>query len=155
MLGGGEGRNGGYIHSVCLIQPPWYHIISVTLLYTFNTGIYTICRRAKMVKPREIKHWKDITPDMMSEEEAEGDDFIRHRPTWRSSSLNKFLEKLDSRFKAKHQKSLAKPRSYGSPSDKPASDDIPSWLLTTDTQSSTTEVINSDHESEVDSEEDQ
>ena len=27
-------------------------------------------RRAKVVKAREIKIWKDITPEMMSEEEA-------------------------------------------------------------------------------------
>ena len=88
-------------------------------------------RRAKVVKAREIKNWKDITPEMMSEEEAEGDEFIRHRPSWRSSSLNKLLEKLDNRFKAKNKKSLAKPRSYGIPSDKPAPDNTPTWMLTT------------------------
>ena len=33
-----------------------------------------------MVKAKEAKIWKQVTPDMMSEEEAEGDEFIRHRP---------------------------------------------------------------------------
>ena len=31
-----------------------------------------------MVKAKEAKIWKQVT--MMSEEEAEGDEFIRHRP---------------------------------------------------------------------------
>ena len=48
-------------------------------------------------------------------EEGDNDSFIRHRPSWRSSSLNRLLEKLENRYKSKHPNSLAKPRTYGDP----------------------------------------
>ena len=50
-----------------------------------------------MVKAKEAKKWKLITPesDIMSEEE-DGDLFVHHRPSWRSDTLNRFLEKLPS-----------------------------------------------------------
>ena len=44
-------------------------------------------RRAKMVKAKEENHWKQVTPDMMSEEEDENGEFIRHRPQWRYTSF--------------------------------------------------------------------
>ena len=50
-------------------------------------------------------HWKQVTPDMMSEEDENGE-FIRHRPQWRSTSFNVFVEKLDKRYKLKHEKTL-------------------------------------------------
>ena len=76
---------------------------------------------------------KKVTPDMMSEEEADDTEFIRHRPSWRSQVFNRFIEKLDSRFKSKHSsKSLAKPRSYGTPHGKPAPGCIPSWMKSED-----------------------
>ncbi len=59
---------------------------------------------AKVVKARESVVWKVITPDMMSEEEDEGEEFIRHRPDWRSASLNRFIEKLEQCFKSKSSK---------------------------------------------------
>ena len=37
-----------------------------------------------MMKTKEKTHWKDVTADMMSEEEPDGDEFIRHCPSWRS-----------------------------------------------------------------------
>lgn len=37
-------------------------------------------RRAKMVKAKEENHWKQVTPDMMSEEEDQNGEFIRHHP---------------------------------------------------------------------------
>lgn len=66
---------------------------------------------------------------MMSEEEEEGDTFIRHKPSWRSDTLNQFLEKLESCFKDKHPKSLAKPRKYGEPVEKNVPSGIPSWMI--------------------------
>jgi len=86
-------------------------------------------RRSKMVKAREAKSWKLVSPDMMSEEEAEGDDFVRHRPSWRSATLNRFFEKLENRYKSKHEKTLAKPRRYGNPVQREAPPGIPSWML--------------------------
>ena len=82
-----------------------------------------------MVKAKEAKIWKFITPHVMSEEEEEGDSFIRHWPSWRSDTLNQFLEKLERRFKDKHPHSLAKPRTYGEPVQKKAPTGIPSWMV--------------------------
>ena len=72
---------------------------------------------------------------MMSEEEdseAGDSEFIRHRPQWRSHQFNRFINKLDKRFKSKHAKSLAKPRSYGSPNSAPAPMGVPSWMTLED-----------------------
>ena len=78
-----------------------------------------------MVKKKE---WKHVTPDMMSEEDNNSE-FIRHSPSWRSQPLNQFLKKLETRFKLKHEKSLAKPRSYGSQKNISAPIGIPSWMI--------------------------
>ena len=45
---------------------------------------------------------------MMSEEEEEGDSFIRHRPSWRSEEFNKFFDMLDERYSEKDPKTKAK-----------------------------------------------
>ena len=37
-----------------------------------------------MMKTKEKTHWKDVTADMMSEEEPDGDESIWHCPSWRS-----------------------------------------------------------------------
>ena len=37
---------------------------------------------------------------MMSEEEKDGDVYIRHQPSYRSNTLNKFIKKLDQRLEA-------------------------------------------------------
>ena len=54
---------------------------------------------------------------MMSEEEKDGDVYIRHQPSYRSNTLNKFIKKLDQRLEAdinrkKHPRLL---RTLGSP----------------------------------------
>ena len=82
-----------------------------------------------MVKTTEMKYWKHVTPDMMSEEEPDGDEFVRHSPSWQSWRFKGFLDKLDHRFKSKHTNSLAKPRSYGTPREKATPDGIPSWMI--------------------------
>ena len=103
-----------------------------------------------MVKAKEENHWKQVTPDMMSEEEDENGEFIRHRPQWRSTSFNVFVEKLDKRYKLKHEKTLAKPRSYGTVNaDKISPANIPSWMI--DSTLTDPEPIDSDSN---DSEED-
>jgi len=48
-------------------------------IVVFCTQIYE--RRAKQVKDREQDYWKQIMPDMMSDEEKQGDMFICHHPT--------------------------------------------------------------------------
>ena len=43
--------------------------------------------------------WRDITPDMMTEEETAGEEgYIHHQPDWRSTHFNSFTRKLDSRL---------------------------------------------------------
>ena len=85
-----------------------------------------------MVKAREKTHWKEVTADMMSEEEPDGDEFVRHRPSWRSPFLNRFVAKLENRFIKKNAKSLAKPRRYGSIINRLAPTGIPSWMKGSD-----------------------
>jgi len=72
----------------------------------------------------EAKRWAEITPEMMSEEELDEDNkvYIRHPPEYRSSTLNKFIEKLDERveagFKGVHprmQRLLGSPRKRSPP----------------------------------------
>ena len=45
---------------------------------------------------------------MMSEEEEEGDSFIRHQPSWSSEEFNNFLDMLDERYSKKDSKTTAK-----------------------------------------------
>ena len=46
---------------------------------------------------KEQFHWKDVTADMMSDEERVGDIYVRHPPSYRSEKFHKFLMKLDER----------------------------------------------------------
>ncbi len=50
----------------------------------------------------EASKWTEITPEMISEEELDEENklYIRHPPTYRSRTLNKFIEKLDKRVEA-------------------------------------------------------
>ena len=61
------------------------------------------------MKTKEKTHWKDVTADMMSEEEMDGGEYILHHPSWRSPFLNSFLTIPENRLIKKHGKSLAKP----------------------------------------------
>ena len=45
--------------------------------------------------------WAEVTPDLMSEEEKEGDVYVRHPPSHRSDSSNKFIKKLDQQLDSK------------------------------------------------------
>ena len=64
----------------------------------------------------------------MSEEEEDGDGFVRHSFSWRSQVLNNFLLKLDKRFNTRNSKILAKKRVYGDIIEKPAPHNIPLWM---------------------------
>ena len=87
-------------------------------------------RRAKVLKKKsaELNLWRYITPDMMSEEEEDGDGFVRHSFSWRSHVLNSFLVKLDKRLSAGNPKVLLKKRVYGDILEKPAPDNVPLWM---------------------------
>lgn len=109
-------------------------------------------RRAKEVKASEIKYWKQVTPDMMSDEEKQGDIFIRHQPSYRSDKLSIFLSKLDNRFEKKSSHQPRVKRQMGSPAQK----DIPmfakNWMIaphlrnTTDTENNDSDNIDIDSE---------
>ena len=87
-------------------------------------------RRAKVLKKKsvELNLWRHITPDMMSEEEEDGDGFVRHSFSWRSQVLNNFLIKLDKRLNTGNPKILAKKRVYGDVIEKPAPANVPLWM---------------------------
>ena len=74
-----------------------------------------------MVKEgREVSLWADVTPDMMSEEEQDGEVYVRHAPSYRSNALNRFISKLDHRLDTDLPKT-SHPRldcRVGSPHDK-------------------------------------
>ena len=59
-------------------------------------------------KSVELKIWQHITPEMMSEEEEDGDGFVRLSLSWRSQTLNNFFVKLDKRLSMGNPKILAK-----------------------------------------------
>ena len=50
---------------------------------------------------KEFSHWKDVTAEMMSDEEKVDDIYIRHRPSYRSEKFCNLLIKLDERLAAK------------------------------------------------------
>ena len=121
-------------------------IVSMMYMYILpSICVQVYERRSQVVKPKEAKNWKFITPEMMSEEEEDGDSFIRHRPSWRSSTLNRFLEKLENRYKSKHPKSLAKPRTYGDPVQKIPPSGAPLWMVSPE-HSNEGLAAGSDHE---------
>ena len=67
----------GFVFIPCFVAslPP-----SFVYACTFVLQIYE--RRSNMIKGKEAKKWKFITPHMMSEEEEKGDSFVHHKPSW-------------------------------------------------------------------------
>lgn len=56
-------------------------------------------RRGKMVKEgREASLWAEVTPDMMSKEEQDGEVYVRHAPSYHLNALNRFISTLDHRL---------------------------------------------------------
>ena len=73
-----------------------------------------------MKAERETELWEGVTPDMMPEEEENGEVYVRHPPSYRSTNVNKFIHKLDSRLipKSKHprvERMLGSPRERSIP----------------------------------------
>ena len=67
----------------------------------------------------------------MSEEEENEDGFIRHRQSWRSQALNRFIEKIDNHLSKKSGKSTARRREYGDLCERPTPKDVPKWMIFT------------------------
>lgn len=67
----------------------------------------------KSGKEREL--WKDVTIDMMSDEEKRGEIYVRHPPAYRSTALSKFISKLDNRCDKKMSAHPRVKRNLGTP----------------------------------------
>ena len=68
-------------------------------LASISLKLHAYERKSRVVKvPKEERHWKEVTPEMMSDEERVGDKYVRHPPSFRSEKVSKFIEKLDSRL---------------------------------------------------------
>ena len=108
-----------------------------TILLSF-TQIYE--RRAKQVRDREQDYWKDVTPDMMSDEEKQGDVFVRHQPSYRSTTFTKFLNKLDKRAAAKSSHQPQTNRELGSPVEKPIPPMCKQWMINSELRKGQNEI---------------
>ena len=88
-------------------------------------------RRARFLRPgKESTAWAHITVEMMSDEEKDGDCFIRHPPSYRSEKLSKFLQKLDERADNKNKAGHARfSRRVGSPWTKPLPAGARKWMI--------------------------
>ena len=85
-----------------------------------------------MKEGREASLWGDVTPDMMSEEEKDGEVYVRHAPAYRSNSLNRFISKLDHRLDTDIPNKTSHPsleRRVGSPRDKPVPKGCKKWIV--------------------------
>ena len=83
----------------------------------------------KSTSEREKKYWSDVTAEMMSDEEKDGDTYVRHPPAYRSDQLNRFIEKLDSRLESTPSRHARHARVLGSPIQKLAPAGAKSWML--------------------------
>ena len=88
-------------------------------------------RRGKVVKEgRETELWSQVPPEMMSEEEEENGVFVRRPPSYRSDSLNTFIDKLEYRLdNLPSTNHLRAQRRLGSPIESEAPRGCKSWLL--------------------------
>ena len=66
---------------------------------------------------------------MMSDEEKQGDVFIRHQPSYRSTKLIKFLDKLDKRSAQKVTHQPRTNRQLGSPVKKEIPPTCKEWMI--------------------------
>ncbi|KAL5515342.1 hypothetical protein EMCRGX_G000497 [Ephydatia muelleri] len=96
-------------------------------------------QRSSVVKKKEKKYWDELDYRYMTDEsdgELDGKTVKEtHRPSWRSSALNKLIEKLDNRLVKKrgaHYMGFTRlPRSVGVSSLSNAPENAPAWAVTT------------------------
>lgn len=102
------------------------HHLPVPLCQSLN---FRQCKKAKQVTPAVAKYWKDVTVEMMLDEEKRGEIYVRHQPTYRSDTLNAYIKKLDkcsaeaSTFNAKF------PRVVGTPTKKAIPPSTKKWIV--------------------------
>ena len=79
--------------------------------------------------PEEQERWKDIDPNMMSDEETiDSQTLKRRRPDWRTESFNSFMDNLDRRSyqASKHPRKV---RVLGTPLKCPAPLNVKEWMV--------------------------
>ena len=87
---------------------------------------------------REVELWADVFPEMMSDEDKEGEEYVRHQPSYRSKALNNFISKLDERLESSKDKHPRIARSLGSPHNKPIPEGCKKWVLKKELRNSQT-----------------
>lgn len=87
---------------------------------------------------KETNLWAEVTPEMMSDEELEGNVYVRHQPSYRSDGLNAFIKKLDLRLETDDSNRVGRgahprlERRLGSPREKPAPVLAKKWAIRKD-----------------------
>ena len=83
-------------------------------------------RRGKVVKDgKEAKLWSEVSTEMMSDEEREGEGYVRHQPHYI------IIKKLDSRLDSTKgiEKHPRMDRRVGSPHEKPIPEGCKKWIV--------------------------
>ena len=80
---------------------------------------------------KEVLHWNEITPEMMSDEEMAGDKYIRHPPDYRSDLFSQFIEVLETRSNNRSQEKNRPriKRVLGSPVKKAVPHNAKNWMV--------------------------
>ena len=103
-------------------------------------------RRGKeVVGPKETKRWAEVTPSMMSDEEEQGETYIRHPPLYRSTLLSEFIEKLESRYDKRSSIHPRKMRVLGAPVDVPVPAEAKKWMIRPESCRDTAHDVNDQH----------
>lgn len=102
-------------------------------------------RAIKATSEKEKKYWSDVTPDMMSDEEKDGNTYIRHPPSYRSERLNRFIQSCLDSAPSRHARHA---RVLGSPVEKQTPARAKRWMLK-DSNSENVAVANDDQNPEA------
>ena len=76
-----------------------------------------------------MKYWSEVTPDMMSDEEKDGETYFRHQPSFRSTRFNNFIEKLDERIEKMPTSHPRHTRILGSPVEMATPKNAKPWMI--------------------------
>ena len=100
--------------------------------YLLHGSLQCYERRGKeVIGSKETKHWSEVTPSMMSDEEEQGDTYIRHPPRYRSTVLAQFIDKLDGRYEKLNSSTHhpRKKRVLGCSLDVPIPPEAKKWMV--------------------------
>ena len=106
-------------------------------LYTeyvrFSDYLIDFERRSSVVLAgKESFYWKDITAEMMSDEESVDDNYLRHRPSYCSEKFHNLIIKLDERAASKGKNHTRFKWQEGSVVEKTAPKNYKPWMIKKD-----------------------